>query len=60
MEKNKPSFKNNKELLIYLFLRIKQTGKWWLIPLLMLLAVFSLFISLTGNQSILPAIYVIF
>jgi len=56
----KRNFKSNKELLLYLFVCIKETKKWWLLPFLLLLAFLSIFISLTGNQSILPSIYVIF
>lgn len=50
----------NKDLLIYLFLLIKENKKWWLLPLLFVLALLGLFVGLTGNQSILPAIYAFF
>ncbi len=59
-EKKIPTLKSNRDLLYYLLIRIRETRKWWLLPLLLLLAVLSMFISFTGNQSILPAIYVIF
>ncbi|MEW5945070.1 MAG: DUF5989 family protein [bacterium] len=56
-----PRFDNNRELLLYLYIQIKQQRKWWLFPILMVLAFLALFISLTsGNSSILPAIYAIF
>jgi len=52
--------KSNKDLLIQLFILIKENKKWWLLPLLLVLVFLSLFVSLTGNQSILPAIYALF
>ncbi|MBZ0165570.1 MAG: DUF5989 family protein [Candidatus Omnitrophica bacterium] len=51
---------NNKELLIELFLMIKEHKKWWLLPLLLVLAFLSIFVNLAGNSSILPAIYALF
>jgi len=59
-EKGKSRFKSNKELLIMLFILIEENKKWWLLPLLLVLVFLSLFVSLTGNQSILPAIYALF
>lgn len=53
-------FKNNKDLLIGLFLLIKENKKWWLLPLLLVLALLGIFVSFTGNQTILPAIYALF
>lgn len=57
--KNK-KINSNKELLIELFLMIKEHKKWWLLPLLMVLAFLSIFVNLAGNSSILPAIYALF
>ena len=51
---------SNKELLIELFLMIKEHKKWWLLPLLFVLAFLSIFVNLAGNSSILPAIYALF
>lgn len=68
-EKNTPSeperlkkkrVSNNKDLLIELFLMIKEHKKWWLLPLLLVLAFLSIFVNLAGNSSILPAIYALF
>ncbi len=56
----KSRFKSNIKLLTELFILIKTHKKWWLLPLLFVLAFLSLFISLSGNQSILPAIYALF
>ena len=58
--KTLPEFKNNRELLLYLFLMIRENRKWWLLPWLLVLGVLSIFVSLTGNASLLPAIYALF
>lgn len=55
-----PQFKNNRELLLYLFVIIRENRKWWLLPMLLVLAILGLFVSLTGNTSLLPAIYALF
>ncbi len=55
-----PEFKNNRDLLVFLFIMIRENRKWWLIPMLLVLAVLGLFMSLTGNASLLPAIYALF
>jgi hypothetical protein len=52
--------KANYSLLRELFFMITQTKKFWLLPLLFVLALLALFAGLTGNQSILPAIYALF
>lgn len=53
-------FENNREVLLFLFIMIKENKKWWLLPMLAVLAILSLFASLTGNASVLPAIYALF
>lgn len=50
----------NWEVLTYLFVLIMQKKKWWLLPLLILLAFLSVFVNLSGSHSILPAIYALF
>jgi len=65
IKKGTPKRKNsridtNRELVIELFFMIKNTKKWWLLPFLFVLAFLSLFVSLTGSSSILPAIYALF
>ena len=55
-----PEFESNRDLLIYFYLQIKQNRKWFLIPLWLVLAFLALFASLTGNTTILPAIYALF
>ncbi|MFA5260517.1 MAG: DUF5989 family protein [Candidatus Omnitrophota bacterium] len=56
----KSRIKSNIGLLKELLLLIMINKKWWLLPLLFILAFLSMFVSLTGNQSILPAIYALF
>lgn len=56
----KHRFASNTKLLISLFVLIKENKKWFLLPLLFILAFLGIFVSLTGNQSILPAIYALF
>ena len=51
---------SNKDLLLQLFFLIIATKKFWLLPLLLVLAFLGMFVSLTGNTSILPAIYALF
>ena len=56
----KKRIQSNKDLLLELFLMIKEHKKWWLLPLLFVLAFLSIFVNLAGNSSILPAIYALF
>ena len=55
-----PKINSNRDLLLYMYLQIKMNRKWWLLPLLAVLGFLGLFVSLTGNASILPAIYALF
>jgi len=59
-KKKTSKIKSNFELLMVLFVLIKTHKKWWLLPLLIVLAFLSLFVTLSGNQSVLPAIYALF
>ncbi len=52
--------KKNNELIVQLFQMIVETKKWWLLPILFVLAMLSLFAALTGSSSVLPAIYALF
>ncbi len=56
-ENNNKRFKNRKELFWYAFMRIKETRKWWLLPVLILLVVFGFFLNLFTGYNVLPAIY---
>lgn len=48
------------DVILLLFVMIKNARKWWLIPLLIVLAFLSIFVRLSGNSSVLPAIYALF
>lgn len=52
--------KSRKEFLLTLFKMIKERHKWWLLPVLILLAILSLFANILGGGTILPAIYTFF
>jgi len=54
------SVKSRGEFLLALFMMIKERKKWWLLPLLFLLAVLSLFTNILKDGAILPAIYTFF
>ena len=58
-ESKKTPFKvgNRKELFLYSYLRIKQTRKWWLLPILMLILLFGIFLNVFTGYNVLPAIY---
>ena len=51
---------SNISILYQLFILIIKNKKWWLLPLLLVLAFLGLFISLAGDSSILPIIYALF
>lgn len=53
-------FTSNRAVLAALYHMIRENRSWWLLPPLVVLAFLSLFVSLTGNSSILPAIYALF
>lgn len=59
MKKNN-RLKNNFKILYELFVLIIKNKKWWLLPLLLVLAFLGLFISFAGNSSVLPIIYALF
>jgi len=56
----KKDFKSSRELLWHLFLVIMANKKWWLLPILLMLILLSIFVNLTGNHAVLPAIYSLF
>jgi len=56
----KGEIKSNWDLIMLLFIMIKTRRKWWLLPLLLVLAFLGVFVSLTGNNAVLPAIYALF
>lgn len=50
----------NNKMLKEIFLLIKKNKKWWLMPIFFVFAILSLFLTLAGGSSILPAIYALF
>lgn len=58
MKKNQ--FKTNLDLIGFLFVKIISRRKWWLLPFLFILFILGIFVSVTGNSSVLPAIYALF
>jgi hypothetical protein len=56
----KKKLTTNKEVLWEIFMLIRINRKWWLLPFFIILALLSFFVGLTGNQTILPAIYALF
>lgn len=53
-------FETNREFVAFLFRRMREKKKWWLLPLLMLVAVLAYVFNLPGKESVLPALYFIF
>ncbi len=49
-----------KEFLLFVWARIRREGKWWLIPLWILLVILAILLVLSGNGALLPAIYLAF
>ena len=58
--KNKSRIRQNYEIIKLLFRYIKENKKWWLIPFLLVLAFFGIFISFVGNSSVMPILYALF
>ena len=50
-------FHNRREMFTYAYLRIRETRKWWLLPVLFLLMLIGLFLNLFTGYNVLPAIY---
>ncbi len=45
--------------LLWTFIKIKESRRWWLFPFWVLLAVLALILFLSGNGALLPAIYMV-
>ncbi|MDP8254385.1 MAG: DUF5989 family protein [Candidatus Alcyoniella australis] len=52
-----PTFRNRRELLLYSYLRIRETKKWWLLPILLLWIALGVVINIFAPGSVMPAIY---
>lgn len=40
-----------------MFVRVRQTRKWWLLPVLLLLAAIGIVLNVFSSYNVLPAIY---
>lgn len=49
-----------KQFLFFVWDRIRKEGKWWLVPLWILLVILAVLLVLSGNGALLPAIYLAF
>ena len=58
--RNKSRLRQNYEIIKLLSKYIMENKKWWLIPFLLVLAFFGLFISFVGNSSVMPILYALF
>ena len=56
----KQRLKTNNKMIREIFLLIKKNKKWWLLPIFGVFSLLTLFITLAGGSSILPAIYALF
>ena len=52
--------KESKSILLEIYSMIKENKKWWLMPIFIVFAVLTLFLTLVGGGSVLPAIYALF
>jgi hypothetical protein len=57
---SKSKTRQNYETIKLLFEYVMENKKWWLIPFLIVLAFFGIFISFVGNSSVMPILYVLF
>lgn len=62
MEKKgyKDRLKENKQILSEIYQMIKENKKWWLMPIFFVFGFLTLFLTLAGGGSVLPAIYALF
>jgi hypothetical protein len=56
----KETVKENKQILVEIYTMIKTNKKWWLMPIFLVFAFLTIFLSLAGGGSVLPAIYALF
>ncbi len=57
---SKSKTRQNYETIKLLFKYVMENKKWWLIPFLIILVFFGIFISVVGNSSVMPILYVLF
>ena len=58
--KGKSRLRQNYENIKLLFNYVKENKKWWLIPFILVLAFFGIFISFVGSSSVMPILYALF
>lgn len=56
-EKAELKFESRREMFYYAFLRIKETRRYWLLPVLALLVLIGFFLNIFAGYNVLPAIY---
>ena len=54
------SFKSRWEFFAYAYARIVQSGKWWLLPVLLALMIVGVVLNMFTSYNILPAVYSLF
>jgi len=52
-----PGFRSRRELFFFAFHRIRETRRYWLVPVLLFLIGVGLFLNLFTRYNVLPAIY---
>jgi len=50
-------FASRWDLFLYMFLRIRETRRYWLIPVLLFVGLLGLMVNLFTGHNVLPAIY---
>ena len=58
--KGKSRLRQNYEIIKLLFNYVKENKKWWLIPFILVLAFFGIFISFVGSSSVMLILYALF
>ena len=58
--KGKSRLRQNYEIIKLLFNYVKENKKWWLVPFILVLAFFGIFISFVGSSSVMPILYALF
>lgn len=52
-----PVFESRRDMFLYLWIRIRTTRRYWLIPVLLLVVLGGLLLNLFTGHNVLPAIY---
>ena len=54
---DRPHFENRRQMVAYLFMRVRETNKLWLLPILLLVMLFGSILNIFSGPNVLPAIY---